>query len=380
MTELSHVDERRTVRMVDVGAKPEVAPPRDGAGVRARCAARPRASASSRRATRSSTAQVAGIMAAKRTSDLIPLCHPLPLSHVDVSSSRSATAASRSSPRWRRRRADRRRDGGADGRRGRRAHGLRHGEGDRQGDDDHRRRRWSRRRRSRLKAAVLTVSDRVSRGEAEDGSGDDARGASASRRLRGRAAARAGRGRRRSPRRSSSSPQGRALVLTTGGTGARAARRHAGGDAHGARARGARDLRGDPRRLDREDAARPALARRRRALLGSTLVVNLPGSPGGVPRRLRGASAGADARPRRCSPTRRPRPTTSRRERRLRPAQLARALLRAARQDRAHDLRAAVRLRRRVARRRRVCRRATICSGSRSRWSAPARLRWRSTG
>jgi cyclic pyranopterin phosphate synthase len=29
-------------------------------------------------------AQVAGIMAAKRTSDLIPLCHPLPLSHVDV--------------------------------------------------------------------------------------------------------------------------------------------------------------------------------------------------------------------------------------------------------------------------------------------------------
>ena len=31
------------------------------------------------------TAQLAGIMAAKRTSDLIPLCHPLPLSHVEVS-------------------------------------------------------------------------------------------------------------------------------------------------------------------------------------------------------------------------------------------------------------------------------------------------------
>ena len=31
------------------------------------------------------TAQVAGIMAAKRTADLIPLCHPLPLSHLDVS-------------------------------------------------------------------------------------------------------------------------------------------------------------------------------------------------------------------------------------------------------------------------------------------------------
>ena len=34
---------------------------------------------------RSSTAQLAGVMAAKRTADLIPLCHPLPLSHVDVS-------------------------------------------------------------------------------------------------------------------------------------------------------------------------------------------------------------------------------------------------------------------------------------------------------
>jgi cyclic pyranopterin phosphate synthase len=30
------------------------------------------------------TARLAGIMAAKRTADLIPLCHPLPLSHVDV--------------------------------------------------------------------------------------------------------------------------------------------------------------------------------------------------------------------------------------------------------------------------------------------------------
>jgi cyclic pyranopterin phosphate synthase len=31
-----------------------------------------------------STAQIAGIMAAKRTAELIPLCHPLPLAHVDV--------------------------------------------------------------------------------------------------------------------------------------------------------------------------------------------------------------------------------------------------------------------------------------------------------
>ena len=33
---------------------------------------------------RSTTAKLAGIMAAKATSSLIPLCHPLPLSHVDV--------------------------------------------------------------------------------------------------------------------------------------------------------------------------------------------------------------------------------------------------------------------------------------------------------
>ncbi len=31
------------------------------------------------------TAQLAGIMAAKRTAELIPLCHPLPLTHVEVS-------------------------------------------------------------------------------------------------------------------------------------------------------------------------------------------------------------------------------------------------------------------------------------------------------
>ena len=38
------------------------------------------------------TAQVAGIMAAKRTAELIPLCHPLPLTHVDVSLEVSAAA------------------------------------------------------------------------------------------------------------------------------------------------------------------------------------------------------------------------------------------------------------------------------------------------
>src|SRR6266540_1378598 len=63
MGELSHVSATGDVRMVDVGGKP----------------------LSRRRAVALATAQVAGIMAAKRTSELIPLCHPLPLSHVEVS-------------------------------------------------------------------------------------------------------------------------------------------------------------------------------------------------------------------------------------------------------------------------------------------------------
>jgi cyclic pyranopterin phosphate synthase len=82
VSELSHVDESGTVQMVDVGAKPEVA---------RRAVARAFVSTSAADRLRSLpkgdalvTAQLAGIMAAKRTSELIPLCHPLPLSHVAV--------------------------------------------------------------------------------------------------------------------------------------------------------------------------------------------------------------------------------------------------------------------------------------------------------
>jgi cyclic pyranopterin monophosphate synthase len=82
--DLSHVDAEGSVRMVDVGGKPLS---------RRRALARARVTMASDTARRLrdlpkgdalATAQVAGIMAAKRTSDLIPLCHPLPLSHVDV--------------------------------------------------------------------------------------------------------------------------------------------------------------------------------------------------------------------------------------------------------------------------------------------------------
>jgi len=82
---LSHVDESGGVRMVDVGGKPVLrrravatARVRMGPETAARLGSLPKGDALT-------TAQVAGIMAAKRTADLIPLCHPLPLSRVDVS-------------------------------------------------------------------------------------------------------------------------------------------------------------------------------------------------------------------------------------------------------------------------------------------------------
>ena len=81
---LSHVDEAGDVHMVDVGEKPHE---RRRAVARAFVEMRPETAATLRELPKGdalATAQLAGIMAAKRTADLIPLCHPLPLSHVDV--------------------------------------------------------------------------------------------------------------------------------------------------------------------------------------------------------------------------------------------------------------------------------------------------------
>ena len=84
MSDLSHVDESGDVRMVDVGDKPV-------SRRRAVARAEVRMGAETARILRElpkgdalTTAQLAGIMAAKRTSELIPLCHPLALSHVEV--------------------------------------------------------------------------------------------------------------------------------------------------------------------------------------------------------------------------------------------------------------------------------------------------------
>jgi len=84
MSNLSHVDESGEVRMVDVGSKPmsrRRAVARAVVTMGAETAARLRELPKGDALT---TAQIAGVMAAKRTADLIPLCHPLPLTVVDV--------------------------------------------------------------------------------------------------------------------------------------------------------------------------------------------------------------------------------------------------------------------------------------------------------
>jgi cyclic pyranopterin phosphate synthase len=84
MTDLSHVDETGDVRMVDVGGKP-LSRRRAVASATVRMA--PETARRLRELPKGdalATAQLAGIQAAKRTAELIPLCHQLPLSHVAV--------------------------------------------------------------------------------------------------------------------------------------------------------------------------------------------------------------------------------------------------------------------------------------------------------
>ena len=85
MSELSHVDEATgDVRMVDVGAKP-ISRRRAVARARVRMAASTAARLRSLpKGDALTVARVAGIQAAKRTSELIPLCHPLALTVLEV--------------------------------------------------------------------------------------------------------------------------------------------------------------------------------------------------------------------------------------------------------------------------------------------------------
>ena len=86
MSELSHIDEQGRVAMVDTSAK-EATVRRAVASARVLMSPGTVEAVRERRTPKGDpleTARVAGIMAAKRTAELIPLCHPLPLTHVDV--------------------------------------------------------------------------------------------------------------------------------------------------------------------------------------------------------------------------------------------------------------------------------------------------------
>jgi cyclic pyranopterin monophosphate synthase len=83
---LSHVDRGGAARMVDVSSKPTSVREAVASG-RIRIAPGALRLAKSGRLKKGGVVEVArlaGVLAAKRTSEAIPLCHPLPLSHVDV--------------------------------------------------------------------------------------------------------------------------------------------------------------------------------------------------------------------------------------------------------------------------------------------------------
>jgi len=86
MSKLTHLDESGRATMVDVGQKP---PTEREAVARGHVAMQPETLAlikdgALKKGDVLTIAQVAGIMAAKRTHELIPLCHPIALTHVDV--------------------------------------------------------------------------------------------------------------------------------------------------------------------------------------------------------------------------------------------------------------------------------------------------------
>src|SRR2546423_8472021 len=86
MKKLSHLDEQGRAAMVDTTAK-RVTARRAVASGRVLMSPETVAAVRKHRTPKGDpleTARLAGIMAAKRTADLIPLCHPLPLTHIDV--------------------------------------------------------------------------------------------------------------------------------------------------------------------------------------------------------------------------------------------------------------------------------------------------------
>ena len=94
MERLTHLDEQGAARMVDVGAK-EVTARRAVARAVVRMApetARAVRAGDAPKGDVLGVARIAGVQAAKRTGELIPLCHPIGLDHVDVEGAVDAEA------------------------------------------------------------------------------------------------------------------------------------------------------------------------------------------------------------------------------------------------------------------------------------------------
>jgi cyclic pyranopterin monophosphate synthase len=81
---LSHYDRRGRAKMVDVSAKSATKREAEASAFVALKPAVLKALPKNPKGDALEVARLAGIMAAKRTADLIPMCHPLPLAHVDV--------------------------------------------------------------------------------------------------------------------------------------------------------------------------------------------------------------------------------------------------------------------------------------------------------
>ena len=83
-SKLSHYDQSGRARMVDVSAKSATAREAEASAFVAMKPEVLKALGNNPKGDPLEVARLAGIMAAKKTAELIPLCHPLPLSHIDV--------------------------------------------------------------------------------------------------------------------------------------------------------------------------------------------------------------------------------------------------------------------------------------------------------
>jgi len=81
---LSHYDSEGRARMVDVSAKAQSKREAEASAMVVMKPALLKALPANPKGDPLEVARLAGIMAAKRTAELIPMCHPLPLSHIDV--------------------------------------------------------------------------------------------------------------------------------------------------------------------------------------------------------------------------------------------------------------------------------------------------------